>query len=205
MSDEAIDALTQRGMEALRNCDQRAANAAFAARDQLANQMFGNAPVPEIAADGAVVPPVESHGEPTIDADALAEAEMHAVLSQSVSGKGLTARDIANAKENALEFEKRDPAAAALWVEYAESSADALGEVMSRLSRGEVPSGPPNADELTTISRRHAAQRELDLILAQAPPGSEAYRSNSVQRRVSALHQLISGHQPIVGRGRFVY
>ena len=201
LSTAGIASLTAQGLDALRQGKTAEAERAFSQRDQLANQLYGNAPVPSIAANGEVVPPVEGSGEPHIGVDELANAELMSALSQSVSGRGLTLRDVPIAKQNALKFERTNPEAAAAWETYGRSSADALGEITARLARGEIPNGGPERykDELDATSRRHAARRELEQILETSPPGSEAYRSSAVQRRVAALHQLISGHIPIVG------
>jgi hypothetical protein len=197
-----LDALTQQGMDALHKGDRLAANKAFAERDNLANQVYGSQPVPTVGADGAVVPPAESPGEPHIGVDDLADAELMSALSMSVSGRNLAANDVATAKANALEFEKTNPEAAAAWESYGMTNADAPGEITARLARGEIPHGGPDRykDELASISQKHQAKRELEEILQANPPGSEAYRSNAVQRRVAALNLLIYAGEPIVGR-----
>ena len=46
-----------------------------------------------------------------------------------------------------------------------------------------------------------AAQRELDRIYKETPPGSEGYRTKAVQDRVMQLHEMIHGTDPAIGLG----
>jgi hypothetical protein len=50
--------------------------------------------------------------------------------------------------------------------------------------------------------RPHPAQEELAEIMRTSGPGTEAYKTPRVQRRVEELSRILAGNnQPIVGRG----
>ena len=116
-----------------------------------------------------------------------------------MSGRHLTDRDIDRARTAALEFEKINPQVSEAWAEYARGSADRLGFVMDALANGTLPSGPPerHAADLAAVDTKHRAQRELNALLKEAPPGTERYKQE--QPRIQALYGLIHGETPLVG------
>jgi hypothetical protein len=63
-------------------------------------------------------------------------------------------------------------------------------------------SGPSNDQPRRALPRgKSAAQVELDRIYKETPPGSEGYRTKSVQDRVTRLNEMIHGTEPAVGLG----
>lgn len=58
---------------------------------------------------------------------------------------------------------------------------------------------PPAQRSATTGGS--AAKRELDQLMKANPPGSPQYKEKAVQDRIMQLHGMISGGQPMVGRG----
>jgi hypothetical protein len=163
------------------------------ARAELAKEARQNeAPVENLQGIGA---------DALIDDERAERAELFGALSQSVSGRHLTDRDIDRAQTAALEFEKIAPQAAEAWSDYARGSADRLGFVMDALANGTLPSGPPSAHaaDLAAVDTKHTAKRALESLLKEAPPGSEKYREPDMQRRIQALYGLIHGDTPLVG------
>jgi hypothetical protein len=53
----------------------------------------------------------------------------------------------------------------------------------------------------TGTNRGGSAREELDRIMSENPPGSLAYKTPSVQRRIEALSRQIAGNGNIIGQG----
>lgn len=50
-------------------------------------------------------------------------------------------------------------------------------------------------------SGNSAAQRELNKIFEETPPGTAGYAKRSVQDRIQQLQEIIHGDGPIIGQG----
>jgi hypothetical protein len=89
-----------------------------------------------------------------------------------------------------------DPAVLKILSELGRQKAHTYGDntVSSRRSSYDEPSRP-------LPSGNSAAQRELDRIYKETPPGSEGYRTRAVQDRVLQLNETIHGTEPAVGLG----
>jgi hypothetical protein len=85
-----------------------------------------------------------------------------------------------------------DPAVLKFLAEHGRARAHTLGDytVSSRRTSYDEPSRP---------SSNSAAQRELNRIFEETPPGTAGYAKPSVQRRITQLQEMIHGDGPAVG------
>lgn len=86
-----------------------------------------------------------------------------------------------------------DPAILKILAEHGRMQANTLGDFTERNIR--------NAESQRMPQNTSAAQRELDKILKETPPGSAGYREKAVQDRVMRLNEMIHGTEPAVGLG----
>jgi uncharacterized protein YukE len=87
-----------------------------------------------------------------------------------------------------------DPAILKILAEHGRLQAFSAGDFTTqkyRAMEGQRPMPQSNS----------AAQRELDKIYKETPPGSPGYREKAVQDRVMQLNEMIHGTEPAVGQG----
>ncbi len=89
-----------------------------------------------------------------------------------------------------------DPAVLKILSELGRQKAHTYGDntVSSRRSSYDEPSR-------SLPSGNSAAQRELNKIFEETPPGTAGYAKPSVQRRITQLQEMIHGDGPVIGQG----
>lgn len=87
-----------------------------------------------------------------------------------------------------------DPAILKVLSELGRQKAHTMGDFTSQRNRNSETQRP-------MPQNNSAAQRELDKIYKDTPPGSEGYKARSVQDRVMQLNEMIHGTEPVIGLG----
>lgn len=89
-----------------------------------------------------------------------------------------------------------DPAVLKILSKLGRQKAHTLGDrtVSNRFSSFDEPSR-------SLPSGNSAAQRELNTIFEQTPPGTAGYAKQSVQDRIRQLQEMIHGDGPVIGQG----